>query len=528
MAHAIIFVDRAPRTRSDDYTSYYLSATAGAYKIASVVRDLGLEAVVIPLCFNFTFAGIRQIIENNSNNLLWVGISNTFMTYETDDMSAAARYRSNWNQSKELTIDTSDLMVKTDDIPNSQNLWEINEISKIGFYLEKRFKVPLLIGGVNSEQFALDINLNNPFHKNIYLVQGYAESYVKEFTERRLKDSSAKPNLFVDNKHYDDNEFKLSTINWKNHDLLTPSDWLPIETARGCAFNCAYCSYPRRSNFDSFKDPDTLRQELIRNYEEFGITRYNIIDDLYNDTKDKVRIFYDKVWSKLPFKAEWTANMRLDMIYADPDSAQIILDSGLRYGQFGIETMHDEAGRKVGKGLGKKRILDTLAFLKPIWGTEALVGANFIAGLPHEPLDHIKEIAEWSVKTDLIYQPNWSSLWIAPPDKLKIMAADQTTRIEKDYDKFGITWLNDHEWINSVGVKLSDTKEIPKWVLKNLSTPFKINLRNYIDLRTTGFTHERLADLRHKPFLDQELTDSNEWCQSQVEQRLRTILNLKT
>ena len=104
----------------------------------------------------------------------------------------------------------------------------------------------------------------------------------------------------------------------------------------------------------------------------------------------------------MPFKAEWVANMRLDMIWSDPDSAAMIKEDGCKFGQFGIETLHDVAGRKVGKGLGKKRIIKTLEFLKPIWGKDVLISANLIAGLPFEPIESIRETLDWSM-TCLLY-----------------------------------------------------------------------------------------------------------------------------
>ena len=81
--------------------------------------------------------------------------------------------------------------------------------------------------------------------------------------------------------------------------------------------------------------------------------------------------------------------MRLDMLWADPDSAEIIRDSGCKFAQFGIETLHNVAGRKVGKGLGRDRILETLERLKPLWKDDVLVSAGFIAGLPFEPIESI-------------------------------------------------------------------------------------------------------------------------------------------
>lgn len=525
MAHAIIFVDRAPQTRQEDYTSYYvyMSYAAGAYKIASVMREMGLDVLVVPNCFTLTFAGIKQIIENNKNNLLWVGMSTTFMEIEVDSETVLDNYRNEWRNSKNLTMDPESLVVKCENTHDYRLVWEAKDIAKLGHHLDTKYNVPLLLGGYKAESYGSQLQKYKPFNKNIYYTKGYAESYVKEFTQRRLVDPAAVPEFVVNNTPYDNTEFKTSSILWHENDIITETSWLEIETARGCAFDCAYCSYPRRGNFDSFKDPDSLREELIRNYEKFGVTRYNIIDDLYNDSKEKVRIFHEKVWSKLPFKAEWAASMRLDMLWSDPESAAMMKEDGCRFGQFGIETLHDVAGRKVGKGLGKKRILETLEFLKPIWGKDLLISANFIAGLPFEPLDSIKETLEWSMTTDLLYNANWQQLFITAPEKVAPL-----TKIERDYEKFEVTWLDDRNWVNSVGVTLQDVRSLVIESAKLRPFNFRINVRNYIDLRVAGVSHERLANLKENPLTDQELDDTQIWCKNHVTEKIQKLLELKT
>ena len=526
MAHAIVFVDRAPLARQEDYTSYYMSYAAGTYKIASVLREMGLDVLVVPNCFSLTFAGIQQIIENNKNNLLWVGISTTFMALEVDSETVLDTYRNEWRSSKNLTMNSESLLVKCENTYDYRMVLDAKDIAAIGHYLDKNHNVPLLLGGYFAERYGMQLQRFKPFNKNIYYVNGYAESYVKEFTERRLADPTAVPSLFVNNTPYNDNEFKHSTILWHETDFIDEDSWLEIETARGCAFDCAYCSYPRRGRFDSFKDPDALRQELITNYEKFGVTRYNIVDDLYNDSKEKVRIFHEKVWSKLPFKPEWVANMRLDMIWSDPDSAAILLEDGCRFGQFGIETLHDVAGRKVGKGLGRKRILETLEFLKPIWGKELLISGNFIAGLPFEPIESIRETMNWSVTTDLLYNANWQQLFLTPPSIFDVV--DPVNRIEEDYEKFQVEWLDGRNWRNSVGVTYNEVQEMVKNVAKLLPMDFKVNLRNYTDLRRVGFTHEQLANVKTHPLDKEQVKASQAWCKNQIEQRIQTLLTIKT
>lgn len=523
MAHAIIFVDRAPLSKKDEYTAQYVSFSAGAYKVASVLRDMGLDVLVVPNCLNYTYKGIQQVIENNKSNLLWVGISSTFMSVEKGNNTNLEQYTEEWNNSKALTMSIDSLIVKSDYTYDFELVWKAKDMAKLGCFLEAKYNVPLVIGGGWSYLYNYHLQYYKPFNRNIHCVDGYAESYIKEFTEQRLK--NAELPIIVNNNHYNDNDFKINPITWTDTDFVEKDDWLTVEVARGCAFNCAYCSYPRRGRFDSFRDPDSLRNELIKNYEQFGVTKFFVVDDLYNDSKEKVRILYDKVWSKLPFEVEWSSSMRLDMLWADPDSAEILRDSGCRFAQFGIETLHNVAGRRVGKGLGRDRILKTLEHINKVWKNDVLISAGFIAGLPFEPIESIKETMEWSLNTDLLFNASWQPLTISQPT-----TNQPANQIEADTNKYQVEWIEKDNWRNSAGVTFKEVRDLVVELAnsRSSSTKFKIHTRNYIDLRTLGMTHERLADVHNNPITEEEIAKTQQLCSSRVNGRINKILNLKS
>jgi hypothetical protein len=525
MAHAIIFTDRAPVTRLFDdikFTSAFYSYPAGAYKIASVLREQGLDVLVVPNCLSLSLAGVQHIIQQNSKDLLWVGISTTFLTVNS---SKTEIYRQQWAQTSDKFVET-DLMFESVDTygGTSELVWHTKEIGRISHWIERQYQVPLLLGGSWVTRVT-DGNLNH-LHKNTHVIKGYAESWIHDFTKSRLLDRSSAVPFLVDNNAYDDGAFKHSQIKWTDHDYIQPNDWLPLEVARGCAFNCHYCDYPRRSNFDSYKDPVALREELIRNYEQFGVTRYLLVDDLYNDSKDKVRRLYDEVWSKLPFQPEWASYMRLDMFWADPESIEIVKASGARIGSFGIETLDDRAGKGVGKGLGKKRIIETLQSLKQSWGSDVLVCANFIAGLPLESLSSIQETMQWTLETDLLYSYAWNPLNISGESRLKITDNDEYLhKISKDNDHYGIKWLSNNNWINQQGVTWEQVDRLVSDHMDNVPQGIKVNFTDYVDLRMAGLTHNDIVGLKDYSTPKQKLIDSVAYIRSRIRQRLTSVVD---
>src|SRR5210317_1527620 len=132
MANAIIFTYRAPRSNLEvniEYNPAYLSFPAGAYKLASVLREQGLSVIVVPNCLNLTFAGVKRIIKNNSKDLLWVGISSTLMFLRTDNFDT---YRKEWHNSTHETISVKLFSGENDPrISVTEMVWSEGEINAI-------------------------------------------------------------------------------------------------------------------------------------------------------------------------------------------------------------------------------------------------------------------------------------------------------------------------------------------------------------------------------------------------------------
>lgn len=492
MAHVIIFADRAPEQRhrfGEKLNSIRYTYSAGPYKIASVLRQKGFEVLVVSSCLNLTFKSIKSIIKNNSKNLLWVGISTSLLQSHSPNYNI---YRQQWQESAADFVNPGLMFETIYDLKKVkfEMPWADKEIRMISEFL-KPLNVPLIMGGSYVTR-VLNGGIMTPLDSNTYVVRGNAEQWVIDFTLQKSNDSNASPHILNNNTEYDSIHFKSSTIDWEVSDLIDKDDWLPIEVARGCAFNCAYCNYEHKGKFDLYKKPEVLLAEFIRNYEKFGVTKYMLVDDLYNDSKEKVRILYDEVWSKLPFNVEWTSYMRLDMFWADPESIEIIKASGARYGTLGIETLHNAAGRKVGKGLGRERIIETLHNLKNSWKDDVLVNGQFIAGLPEEPEEHIRETMQWTITTDLLHSVTWAPLFISPNANWR--HDDVASTISKDNNKFGITWEG-RVWKNNLGMTFTLADQLVKEYYETKDKSYRVHFGNYGDLRIAGLTHEQIVSL---------------------------------
>lgn len=530
MANVIIFNDVPPRNLGLADTTYYLryqTKTAGVYAIASTLRRHGYSVLVVDHCANYTLAGVKKVIADNLDDLLWVGLGTSFFTA---NMPPAAYYRNEWATSSELYFEdwfkvltrSQDLIKKNDFLNFKRELiWSNHELNLIAEFCAS-VNVPFLIGGawVTTIRNGNLVNL----HPNAYIIAGRAEVVTKNITDSLAQNKNAKFLTVADNTTYDNVDFKQNVYQWQHSDNILPTDWLPIQISRGCAFNCSYCNFDRRSTLDSYRSAESIRTELIRNYEQFGVTGYILMDDLYNESKDKVRMLYDNVWSRLPFKPEWSSYMRLDMIWSDSESIELIKASGARIGSFGIETLHDKAGKRVGKGLGKKRILDTLARVKESWKDDVLIHGYFIAGLPEEPEESILSTIEWAGSTPLLDCVSWQPLWITPPEHKKFVIA--TSPMSKDYEKYGVTWTSDNVWVNTVGVNFPRAVQLSD--LGNQARDFFLGgFGEYPEYKGLGWTHQEIVQLKDKRIeCTQKLNDDSHIATNRITQQIRKVLKL--
>lgn len=281
-----------------------------------------------------------------------------------------------------------------------------------------------------------------------YFISGQGESAVLALVEHLraghdLHVETHQGVRFLTDHRYPVQGFNQLDIQYEPNDLVAPGEALPLEVARGCVFRCAYCVYDLTGKKfgDMTKTVETMRAELIRNYERHGTTNYLVTDDTINDSMEKVAYLL-KVFTDLPFKPKLSAYARLDLIWRHPEMAEMLMEAGFVAFSFGLETLHEKAGRLIGKGLGEKRIKETLEHCKSVWGDRVLINANFIIGLPKEPVSSIRNTMRWIAAPD------------CPIDSVRMHALSvnrerSTSRLDRDETgRFlcEFSGVNDTEW----------------------------------------------------------------------------------
>ena len=251
--------------------------------------------------------------------------------------------------------------------------------------------------------------------------------------------------------------------------------------------------------------PEVIRDELIYNWEKFGIDTYDFADDTYNDSIDKVRLLHDKVFTKLPFKMKFTSYIRLDLVMRNPETIELLRDSGLESAVMGIETLNFKSAKAIGKGVDPMKQIEFVAKLKTDEWKNILVSSGFILGLPHDTVKDLEFAEEFFLsKNNPLDHWMVNPLGIFPPSDTDHI--NWYSSIDKDHKSYGYELDgNPHiggQWVpwvhktNGTDWKMCDT--VAKRILSASATTlpnYKVGGNFYWGRLNMGIPREDLFNL---------------------------------
>jgi len=281
------------------------------------------------------------------------------------------------------------------------NLWMEDQfvIDKIKFLKNKFPGAKYLLGGPRPYQqdFGADV-----------MIFGYAEHALEPVLDYMFNNGPAPvhkiplfapESILIDaNKDYRALEIPNYRVDYTSNDFVLPTDVLTLEMTRGCRFRCKYCSYAFLGVKEDYsRSEESIYNEIISNYKKWGTTNYIIADDTFNDRDSKIERLANVV-KRLPFEPNFTAFIRLDLVISRPQQLDLLINARVWGHFYGIETLHPDAAKAIGKGMHpdriKKGLLETkAAFMDKLGLYRGTCG--MIAGLPFEPVDSWHKSLEW-------------------------------------------------------------------------------------------------------------------------------------
>jgi radical SAM superfamily enzyme YgiQ (UPF0313 family) len=355
-----------------------LPRTLGTGVIASHLRQNGYSVKVISFCTYLTTDELVALTEKYMDDTtIAIGVSSTF-----------------WSNSR---IEKFDMNIRATTNTIAEPQWVVDARS----ILENRYtKLDWLLGGPSG-------SYNESYFKFPWIrFQGYCEDEILHYANRKFNRDNFVP--FVPNEY-------VKTQH--ETDFIMPYEWLPMELGRGCQFKCKFCAEPiiGKKKGTYIRSMECVYREIMDNYEKFGTTNYYFVDSTVNEDTDKI-IDLANLVQKLPFKLNWVGFNRLDLIWSKPEQCSALKDSGLVSAYFGIESFHPKASMAIGKGFMGRHGKDFLCKLRDKWSDDITYTLSFIAGLPYETQDDIKDTMSWLEQNNFSIYSTWGALYLDPSD----------------------------------------------------------------------------------------------------------------
>lgn len=471
----------------------------GAFQIASVLRSQGYTVQVIDNWPHIARRGpdvVKKLLGHfTTKDTLWIGFSSTWFR-KFDGIK-----RNTVNNLKEQA---SVVYTSQETLIDNTYLFDDSELADIKKYiLDKSPNCKFVLGGGRAPLGRLDTRRGNFID---CWIEGYADSTAVEFTKflegknpflPYVKNFDGSISITHDHKasRFDYNNNKFS---WHENDLVREGEALPMEIARGCIFNCSFCAYPLngRKKLDYLKDPAILLDQFEENYARFKTTHYWLLDDTFNDSPEKLQILYDQVFSKLSFKINFNAFMRLDLMAAHPHTIDLVAASGAGGLSFGIESLNYESLKSIGKGIRREKIIETLQSIKEKMPEGSMIDSQFMIGLPYETRATAKA---WITEvTSPEFPLDNAKIHLLGMNPFKGINNVWTSDFEKYPEKYGYTFPSKaypFSWRNNVGFTTKAAFDLHTEMYDKIMSKEMDAWLAYAGWINLGLTEERAREL---------------------------------
>lgn len=429
----------------------------GSYIIRNVLESRGIQSEVVDMVHNWPAEWLEKYLRDYSTRH-WVNIVCISATFMTSDY---VRY--------------------------------------ISGLLKKYFPRAVIILGTGNPGLESNHYIN-------YHVYSYGENAILPVLENYFLGTELKYEMrgrtkFVNALHdypaWPKDDYSLA---YKDLDCVNEHTVGTFEMSRGCRFKCSFCNWPILGIKEDTSQKDIQKQvdALQSNYEKYGMTEYFVADDTFNDRTSKLEKLANIV-SKLNFKPNFSAFMRLDLLWALREQWELLEPARLLSHHYGLETFNLETAKIIGKGKQAEIGKETLLELQDYMGDKYTGYATLIVGLPKESKESILETHEWLNNNWTSGLWNWYNLDIHKQGEVlsafgadmakynyKILPGRVPTGLSKAWADGAVYWQNEYMDAGEaykLARQLNDTRRKTvhnAWMIRNRGIDQKDLLEKYV------------------------------------------------
>lgn len=169
---------------------------------------------------------------------------------------------------------------------------------------------------------------------------------------------------------------------------------VPMETYRGCPYDCTYCNSPsqrafakenNQGNFMRRKSADVIEKELIDHMEKYDPEIIMFIDDSFLARPKREIEEFSNMWSK--YKVPFWINTRIEN--CKPDILDMMKHAGIYRMTFGIESGNEEYRRDIlSRNVSQEKYLEHFEYINE---SDIPYSLNIIIGMPYEKPEMVED-----------------------------------------------------------------------------------------------------------------------------------------
>tara|TARA_B110000305_G_scaffold241615_1_gene316515 strand:+ start:3874 stop:5907 length:2034 start_codon:yes stop_codon:yes gene_type:complete len=456
---------------------FNVARAVGGYKIASALRNEGYSVFVLNNFSHFIQKGnIKEILDKLiGDNTLWVGFSSTLFMRNNKDVYRKRHTRDTAKNNILWRWPTADDDVKLmTDYIQSKGVKTVYG-GQMSYHRSKEVKDQI-------DYYVVGMGEHMALHLTDHLKNGTPLNYNPAYGRNPyILDYDQKGNLF---------DFRNSHINYMPEDFWNKEDGMGIEFGRGCIFKCAFCAYPligkKKGDLSFLRDKECIKHELQQNYDLYGVTKYVIIDDTFNEQTVKLQAIADAIDEiNLPEKLQFSAFIRIDLVARWPEQLDLLKRINVRAWFLGVESLNYDSAKAIGKGCPKEKIFETVRNAKKVFDGSLSVYGSFIAGLPHDSRETMDAwIQEITDNNDVFDAYSFSPLELGTDSILSQNPAKYGYTIDTNAD-------TENKWYNDAW-SADETVEYVKHLQETVLQDIKVSTFFLMFYQCLGFTFDEL------------------------------------
>lgn len=367
--------------------------TLGVYRIATVLRNQGIEVEVIDFISKWKFHKLMEYVQS-IENVEWYGFSTKFLEPGKISIKSILTAKPKFQELQEKnSADDNGLFTK---------LSAHNE-NKLIDWIKQQNK-PIVLGGPNADV------VRHMTEKLDIICLGYSDNAILAVHDHLTKQTPLIYENYNNMKIVDaDKDYPVNDLSnletwYADSDFVEEGEVFPIEISRGCIFHCAFCEYRHLGKKPGtyIRSKESIKRDIVYRYEKFGSTKFLFLDDTFNDSIEKMQMIKDiRDETGIPF--EFWSYGRLDLLAAQPDQVNLIPEIGWKEFTFGVETFNRVSGKAVGKGADPEKLKKFLLDLKERF-PNIRMQINIIVGLPHDTEESVRETVDWFIENSHLTQ----------------------------------------------------------------------------------------------------------------------------